>query len=111
RRAKSRTGKLASAALSDPTQIFGQALADLDVDDLRELVWMKRAQFILKCLLSIFRGLEKDDHFAGGFDLFLPAIDRVNSRNDVSTGRELFGNQRVRDTIRSLQIRKRADRE
>jgi len=42
--------------------------------------------------LSILDGLEKDDDFAGGFDLVFPAIDGVNSRKEVRARRELFLN-------------------
>lgn len=51
---------------------------------------MKRAHLFLERRLSILGGLEKHDDFAGGFDLFFPAIDRVNSRNDVRARGELF---------------------
>ena len=66
---------------------------------------------MLECCLPIGRCLEKDHDLTSGFDFIFPAIDRVNSRNNVGTCRELFGNQRVRDAIGRLRIWKSTDRE
>ena len=51
---------------------------------------MKRAHLFLERRLSIPGGLEKHDDFAGGFDLFFPAKDRVNTGNDVGARGEFF---------------------
>ena len=73
-----------------PVQIIRRSTVDLEEYQLGDFVRMKGAHLFLERRLSILGGLEKHDNFAGGFDLFFPAIDRVNSRNDVRARGELF---------------------
>src|SRR2546426_10898405 len=100
-----------SAVFSDPAQIVGQSGNNWNKDYFGDFIRMKGSQLLLKRCLSIRRCLEKSDHFASGFNLVFPTIDRVNSWNNVGTCRELFGNQRVRDAIGRLRIWKSTDRE
>src|SRR6266699_4416589 len=99
----------AKAASLNPTQIRWKSTEHWDEHYFGHFVGMKRSQFFLKCRLSILRRLKKDDDFTGRFDFIFPAIDRMNSRNKVSTCDELFGDQRLRDAISRLRIRKSAD--
>ena len=70
---------------------------------------MKGAQLFVERRLPILGGLEKHKDFASGFDLFLPAIDRVNSRNEVRARGELFFDQRLGDAIGRFRVRKSAN--
>ena len=66
-------------------------------NDLRHFVGMKRAQFFLKCRLSIFAQFEKDKRFVAVLDFLLPAIDRFDARQDVRAGGKFFGDQLIRN--------------
>ena len=81
-----------AAVIIYPAQVIRRSTVDLDEYQLWDFVRMKGAQLFLERRLSILDGLEKDNDFARCFDFFFPAIDRVNSRNEVRARRELFLN-------------------
>src|SRR5438067_11734844 len=83
----------ASAALGNPAQIFGQSTRDWNENYFWDFVCMKRAQFFLKCGLSIFAQLEEDERLIAGFDFFFPTIDRFHARQNVCARSELFCDQ------------------
>src|SRR5437899_11057575 len=75
---------LASAALSNPIQILTKSFLDLKANDLRNLVRMKRPQFFLKCCLSIFAKLKKNENLVADLDSLVPAIDRSYHEQNIA---------------------------
>jgi hypothetical protein len=72
---------------------------------------MKRAKFFLERGLSIFAQFEQDEGFASGLNLFFPAIDRFDSRQNICAGREFLCDELRRNPLGGFPIWKRTERE
>ena len=70
---------------------------------------MKRAQLFFERSKSIRGCLEEDNNLTCRLDFFFPMINGVDGWEEVRARRQSFRNQRFRDAIGCLHIRKSAD--
>ena len=70
---------------------------------------MQRAQLFFERSKSNLGCLEEDDDLTRGLDFFFPMINGVDGWEEVRARRQSSRNQRFRDAIGCLHIRKSAD--
>jgi len=64
---------------------------------------MQFGEFLLESRKYSGTCLENGEHFAGGFDLSLPSIDRLDTRQKIDARRELRFHQQCANLSRLLQ--------
>lgn len=72
---------------------------------------MEGSQPFLESRLSIFAYFEKSQYFVAGLDLFFPAINRFDRRENIRAGSKFFFDQLMRNFSGRLSVRKSAERE
>jgi len=87
---------------------FGDG-SGFESDDFRHIVGMGLCESALERAECGSAGFENGEHFGGGFDPPLPAVNRLHGRNEIDASRELLFHQRCANLSRQGRLGKRAE--
>src|SRR5437899_6072037 len=86
--------------LREPFQVPGQAIVDVDLDDLRQLVGVVLADIFLDRLGARFDGLDEQQRLVLALELAVPVIEGMDHGDDGAASGQVLDHQTLAKTLR-----------